>query len=85
MVFLFGVPFWRPPRRSPGLDPLGMATFAISDFWRVNERLMPVGSGLLDLSSANYQTEIAIQLLDFASLIGGGRGNREGEKNSARI
>src|SRR6516164_8085916 len=27
-VFLFGVPRLRPPRRSPGLDPLGIATFA---------------------------------------------------------
>ena len=23
-VFLFGVPRWRPPRLSPGFDPLGM-------------------------------------------------------------
>src|SRR3981081_4255114 len=27
-VFLFGVPCWRPPRLSPGSDPLGIATFA---------------------------------------------------------
>src|SRR6478609_3172140 len=26
-VFLFGVPRWRPPRLSPGFDPLGMAIF----------------------------------------------------------
>jgi hypothetical protein len=24
-VFLLGVPRWRPPRRSPGFDPLGTA------------------------------------------------------------
>jgi hypothetical protein len=24
-VFLFGVPRWRPPRLSPGFDPLGTA------------------------------------------------------------
>jgi hypothetical protein len=24
-VFLFGVPRWRPPRLSPGFDPLGIA------------------------------------------------------------
>lgn len=23
-VILFGVPFWRPPRRSPGFDPAGI-------------------------------------------------------------
>ena len=27
-VFLFGVPRWRPPRLSPGFDPLGIAIFA---------------------------------------------------------
>ena len=27
-VFLLGVPGWRPPRLSPGLDPLGIAMFA---------------------------------------------------------
>jgi hypothetical protein len=27
-VVLLGVPGWRPPRRSPGLDPLGIAIFA---------------------------------------------------------
>jgi len=27
-VFLLGVPSWRPPRLSPGLDPLGIAIFA---------------------------------------------------------
>ena len=27
-VFLLGVPRWRPPRLSPGLDPLGITTFA---------------------------------------------------------
>src|SRR6516164_7741124 len=27
-VFLLGVPGWRPPRLSPGLDPLGIAIFA---------------------------------------------------------
>jgi hypothetical protein len=27
-VVLLGVPGWRPPRLSPGLDPLGIATFA---------------------------------------------------------
>jgi hypothetical protein len=27
-VFRFGVPRWRPPRLSPGLDPLGIAIFA---------------------------------------------------------
>jgi hypothetical protein len=27
-VFLFGVPRWRPPRLSPGFDPLGIALFA---------------------------------------------------------
>ena len=27
-VFLLGVPRWRPPRLSPGLDPLGIAIFA---------------------------------------------------------
>src|ERR1700730_19455752 len=27
-VFLFGVPCWRPPRLSPGSDPLGIAIFA---------------------------------------------------------
>jgi hypothetical protein len=27
-VALFGVPRRRPPRRSPGFDPLGIATFA---------------------------------------------------------
>src|ERR1700738_2245359 len=26
-VFLFGVPRWRPPRLSPGFDPLGIAIF----------------------------------------------------------
>jgi hypothetical protein len=26
-VFLFGVARWRPPRLSPGFDPLGMAIF----------------------------------------------------------
>src|ERR1700724_1764133 len=26
-AFLFGVPRWRPPRLSPGFDPLGMAIF----------------------------------------------------------
>src|SRR3984893_1746933 len=26
-VFLFGIPRWRPPRLSPGFDPLGMAIF----------------------------------------------------------
>jgi hypothetical protein len=26
-VFLFGVPRWRPPRLSPGFDPLGTAIF----------------------------------------------------------
>jgi hypothetical protein len=30
-VFLFGVPRRRPPRLSPGFDPLGIATFAT--FW----------------------------------------------------
>jgi hypothetical protein len=29
-VFLLGVPRWRPPRRSPGFDPLGIATLLIS-------------------------------------------------------
>jgi hypothetical protein len=28
-VLLLGVPFLRPPRRSPGFDPRGMAIFAI--------------------------------------------------------
>src|ERR1700730_13201232 len=28
-VFLFGVPRWRPPRLSPGFDPLGIAIFPI--------------------------------------------------------
>ena len=27
-VFLLGVPGWRPPRLSPGFDPLGIAIFA---------------------------------------------------------
>jgi hypothetical protein len=26
-VFLFGVPRWRPPRLSPGFDPLGITIF----------------------------------------------------------
>jgi hypothetical protein len=38
-VFLFGVPRARPPRRSPGFDPLGICYFAIFQFRRVNERL----------------------------------------------
>jgi hypothetical protein len=29
-VFLLGVPRWRPPRRSPGNDPLGIATLLLS-------------------------------------------------------
>jgi hypothetical protein len=28
-VFLFGVPRWRPPRLSPGFDPLGIALFPL--------------------------------------------------------
>ena len=30
-VFLFGVPSCRPPRRSPGFEPLGICYFA--NFW----------------------------------------------------
>jgi hypothetical protein len=26
-IFLFGVPRWRPPRLSPGFDPLGTVIF----------------------------------------------------------
>src|ERR1700731_1269432 len=34
-VFLFGVPRWRPPRLSPGFDPLGMAIFRSLLFWPI--------------------------------------------------
>jgi hypothetical protein len=29
-VFLFGVPRWRPPRLSPGFDPLGTVIYSDS-------------------------------------------------------
>jgi hypothetical protein len=30
-VLLFGVPRWRPPRRSPGLEPWGIASLLFFD------------------------------------------------------
>src|ERR1700730_6551465 len=41
-VFLFGVPRWRPPRLSPGFDPLGMAIFRSLLFWPINPLTRPV-------------------------------------------
>jgi hypothetical protein len=38
-VFLLGVPRYRPPRRSPGNDPLGIATLLLSRFDQINEKL----------------------------------------------
>jgi hypothetical protein len=32
-VLLFGVPRWRPPRRSPGFDPLGIAILLFFPDW----------------------------------------------------
>jgi hypothetical protein len=42
-VFLFGVPRWRPPRRSPGFDPRGIAFcyFAILLFFELAELRIP--------------------------------------------
>jgi hypothetical protein len=47
-VFLFGVPRWRPPRRSPGFDPRGIAFcyFAIFRIGRIKNSLTPISSAL---------------------------------------
>jgi hypothetical protein len=37
-VFLFGVPRWRPPRRSPGFDPLGIVLL-LNRCW-VSDRIL---------------------------------------------
>jgi hypothetical protein len=61
-VFLFGVPRWRPPRLSPGLDPRGIAIcyFAIFRIGRINNSLTPIASALDRYSFEQYATFLTI-------------------------
>jgi len=68
-VLLFGVPRWRPPRLSPGLEPRGIAIcyFAIFRIGRINNSLMPIPSALDRYSFEQYAAFIARLLLFFAT------------------
>jgi hypothetical protein len=54
IVRLFGVPFWRPPRRSPGFDPLGIAIFASSLLFAASAARCkhPVANSIMNVSTS---------------------------------
>jgi len=58
-VFLFGVPRCRPPRRSPGFDPLGICYFA--NFLRAAERT-GIHEGLTNSAAVARVSELPQQI-----------------------
>jgi hypothetical protein len=62
-VFLFGVPRWRPPRRSPGFEPRGIASLLFS----VLAELKVLNADYVSITNEPYAIFIAILLLFFAT------------------
>jgi hypothetical protein len=60
-VFLFGVPFWRRPRRSSGLDPRGIfATLLFLPTRQVNQSLTRAICSLAPNRSSSYLLRVTI-------------------------
>jgi hypothetical protein len=62
-VVLFGVPRWRPPRRSPGFEPRGIASLLFSVF----AELKVLNADYVSITFEPYVKFIATLLLFFAT------------------